>query len=438
MISHARDFKARLLALAPYFEKEIWDGDIVRQIPFEFREGEPSHLFPPPFSDSSQDLSLGINPLSDPSGEAHLEIHTGPLPSQRSSPNCVWYSSRLAARRHLIYYACTILSNMLLRRLEANYDTEGYEDPTYDSTFLSAINEYRQKSYHRPVHTFRPSESEVDLNRVKGPFEESVNQQIMSFVDQVRANTPNPDLEPLSVDGWNQYKHTTQELRSVAPQSALVDAPGLTPLLPPSWQYPTPPAVDVQAAQWPEAFKCSYLQDTVTPGPSLEPSYIESPTFPDNDAMFPSRPIFDNPTMVQELYNINQSPIPQPDFGSDFTDFLTTESPTISNFLHPPIVNSPTSHDQPPHDFLTSPNVSPSLQNIYLLSLILRSYPYGARDAPLGAIYLMFPFQVASATADPDQKAWIAEVLNEMYKEIPISFTVRDLEVIMAIFTGIF
>ncbi|KAL9106895.1 MAG: hypothetical protein Q9227_008143 [Pyrenula ochraceoflavens] len=443
LLSQARDYRARLLALAPYFENEFWDGDSVCQISIDTVGRNAAPLFPPPLSRNSSTSTFSTDhSLDHASYEYQQKEENGN--TERPIPSCVWYSDRLVARRHLLFYSCMMLSNLLLSRLDSRLDGDAMEDRSNDTELHADLEDYRRKANAKPLYKVHTDKSRSCPRFLKPLVGVDVGSQMVRDVEKMRVNTPNPDLEHIAADSWSDGGCTAEGYNFLASKQTHDNHFTLAPLLPQELPRSIPLSIENYGNSGLESLTapCIEISDIRETACSLsENAYADAGPEFQAFASFGEGFQYDvdsmSPTIHDYFLDINNPYFPSD--PPDFANHLTIEAnPTLSDFEYLPTQNITPFFDVTPPDLFTSLTIDPKVQNTHLLSLVLRSYPYAAREAPLGAVYYMFPLQMASAISTTPQKEWIANALNDLFKDMGMSFTVRKLELVMGIFTGRF
>lgn len=405
LLQAARQFKAQLLALAPLHEAEFFDGETVVQRAFDHSESRINQqqvLFPPPLQQmfGEIDPKLHIHYSSPPDDCAVRQLIR---PELLTEPLRVDYSSRYAAKRHLIYWTAVILSNIILLRLNSTHSRG-------DSDDLSHCND--ANSCPDSCHDYRRHERNFGHSQTTSGT--------LDHVTEKRAS-PNLGQSTSNID-WNSWKRTKvpdHEMDHYHSAASMRNRSGFIPLIPVNFDVPKSMSHAVPSPSLSQGLPgsenshtevtsyCEYLNK------NLEISFLpaQNPQLPSPPEEFPQ---------VQGGLDLRlSSPYPE----SNTAEGLAGIPANID--IHR--LTLPSSHPQasPPHTFLTSPTISPYVQNAYLHSLILRSLPYVHRDKPLGALYILFPFQMAAAISTPAQKEWIAAALTDMFSDLHLTFSVR-------------
>lgn len=431
-----REFKSRILALAQLHENEFFDGQTVVQKAFNPSESdfkEYQTRFPPPLRQWSDGTSMNI---FDYGSQHHAQEMQRREMSRLPAPALeIGFSNPHAARRHLFYWEAVVLSNILLLRLETENNSTpsrhigmsgqaGYQDD-------DSYNLDQQKAEGCPPYVLNmPGESTIfdqNLSELDG-FECSQTSTATSnyaFEAEAanRMDLSSTDIDPCS---WKQAESATFEMRDQHFMDVFNTRSALAPLIPSDLMIPRSsrhalpsPGIPFKSVAPRSAYGSFTIPYPLGSGdfggafPSLQNPQLPSP--PDE---FPST-----------TNNIDSQIFPQQStypYAKEAVDSIGT--PEIDYHSHPS-TSSYTPNPQfppiPPPGFLTSPTIPLHTQNAYLHSLILSSLPYVRRDKPLGAIYILSPFQMAAAISTPEQKEWIAMGLTELFGDLHLRFS-RD------------
>lgn len=420
----ARQFKSHLLALAQFHETGFFSGEATEQriyIHSEPNPGKRPSFFPPP----SRQLSDGTN--SNPTMK--LAFYQGDyMTSDPSSPELsasilrVEYCDRHAAKRHLWYWSAVLLSNIILLRLE----------PVYKSAELGHLSPSKKTSSRVDrCHGYYHVGEELERSESSNPIVDKITQQ---RAVQLRGQNGR-------ITDWS-LSRSTESLIDESQHYRLIDPrrgrSALTPFIPSNFEIPA------LTTRNPLSPALSHIPSTLEPlstdvtayGHYQDESLVTSfSTAHDSQLPSPPEELLPTQSSLGDRAPNHYSASSHRDETRSRPTNLVTDDPTFSSN---PDYSSPLSSKIPPRAFLTSPTISPHVQNAYLHSLILHSLPYAFYNKPFGALYMLFPFQMAASISTPAQKEWIATALTELFGDLHLTFSVSITVFIIVLAAGCF